>query len=79
MAKAVKVVDVAEAKKVAVVLRVLDEEKSIIVRGSGLPDIIIRSDKSAEWLVKQGFKIGDIKIVGNKPSNWDEVFNVHSA
>jgi len=74
MAKAKDVV--AVKKTTTVSLHVGIHGSSTIVRSEGLPMIGDRTDKAVEWLAAQGFKPNDIELVGEKPANWDAVFEI---
>jgi ABC-type sugar transport system substrate-binding protein len=64
-----------EVKPVSKVrLRVHSQESATIIRNEGLPMITDRTEKTVTWLAANGFQAGEIEILGEKPSNWDEVF-----
>jgi len=50
-------------------------EKSIIYRNEGYPYIEDKSTESVVWLERNGYKPAEIEVIGDKPSNWDAVFN----
>jgi len=56
-------------------LRVHSQETSTVVRLNGMPMITDKTDKSVVWLAANGFKAEQIEIIGEKPANWDAVFN----
>ena len=56
-------------------LRVHSQTSSTILRNDGLPSITDNTEKAVQWLAAQGFKSTDIEIIGEKPANWDAIFN----
>jgi len=50
-------------------------EKAVIYRNDGYPSIEDRTTESVLWLERNGYKPEEIEIIGEKPSNWDAVFN----
>jgi len=74
MAKAKDVV--AVKKTTTVSLHVGIHGSSTIVRSEGLPMIGDKTERAVEWLAAQGFKPNDIELVGEKPANWDAVFEI---
>ena len=74
MAKAKDVV--AVKKTTTVSLHVGRHGSSMIVRSEGLPMISDKTERAVEWLAAQGFKPKDIELVGEKPANWDAVFEI---
>jgi hypothetical protein len=67
--------EVVVKKTTKVTLEVKSHGKSTIYREGGLPWLIDRTEKSVEWLKAQGYKPAEIELVGEKPSNWDAVFD----
>lgn len=65
---------VIETSKFKVQIRVSTDGTSTVIRRD-LPFIIDKTDKSVAWLVAHGFKESDIEIIGEKPANWDAIFN----
>jgi hypothetical protein len=65
---------VIENSKFKVQIRVSTDGTSTVIRRD-LPFIIDKTDKSVAWLVAQGFKESEIEIIGEKPANWDAIFN----
>jgi len=63
-------------KTTTVTLQVGAAGISIIERGNGLPFISDRTDKAVEWLKAKGYKVTDVELIGEKPSNWDTVFEI---
>ena len=49
---------------------------SEIAREGGWPTIVDRSEHAVEWLKAHGYKVTDIEIVGQKPANFDTVFEI---
>jgi hypothetical protein len=47
----------------------------IFDRKDGLPFIIDKTDNAVRWLIANGYKEKDIKIIGEKPAIWDELFS----
>ena len=71
---------VAPVKKTTTVtLQVGAAGMSIIERGNGLPFISDRTEKTVEWLKAKGYKVSDIELIGEKPSNWDTVWEITPA
>ena len=66
-------------KTTTVTLQVGAAGISIIERGNGLPFISDRTDKAVEWLKAKGYKVTDVELIGEKPSNWDTVFEIAPA
>jgi len=65
---------VIETSKFKVQIRVSSDGTSTVIRKE-LPFIVDKTDKSVAWLVAQGFKESEIEIIGEKPANWDALFN----
>lgn len=65
------------SSKFKVQLRVHSQETSTIVRlVEDLPMITDKTDKAVLWLVAKGFKADEIEVIGEKPKNWNEAFEV---
>jgi len=71
---------VAPVKKTTTVtLQVGAAGMSIIERGNGLPFISDRTEKTVEWFKAKGYKVTDVELIGEKPSNWDTVWEIAPA
>jgi hypothetical protein len=68
--------EVIAKKTTKVSLYVGPSGTSTIVRSDGMPQIIDKTEKNVEWLAAKGFKPVDIELVGEKPANWDTVFEI---
>lgn len=71
MAKAEK----SEAKPTSKArLKVHSQTSATIFRNDGLPAITDKTEQTVTWLAANGFKVNEIELIGEKPSNWDAVF-----
>jgi hypothetical protein len=52
---------------------------SIIERGNKLPDIYDKTPNAVEWLKANGYAVKDIELIGDKPANWDSVFEIEPS
>jgi hypothetical protein len=64
----------AVSKKFKVTLQVKNGYSTIV--REGLPRIDDNTEQAVEWLAKKEYKLEDIELIGEKPSNWDSVFNL---
>jgi hypothetical protein len=67
--------EVVVKKTTKVTLETRTWGSSTIYRGAGLPAITDRTEKAVEWLKAQGYKPAEIELIGEKPANWDAVFD----
>lgn len=67
--------EVVVKKTTKVTLETRTWGSSTIHRGGGLPMISDRTEAAVEWLKAQGYKPAEIELIGEKPANWDAVFD----
>jgi hypothetical protein len=48
---------------------------SAMIYRENLPTISDRTERAVEWLKAQGYKPVEIELIGEKPANWDAVFD----
>ena len=73
MAKADKKEAVAKSPY-KVTLKVHSQSSATIIRPDGFPQITDKTQDAVKWLAAKSYKPEEIEIIGEKPSNWDEVF-----
>lgn len=49
---------------------------SRIERDGGWPTITDKTSHAVEWLKAHGYKVTDIELIGEKPANWDTVWEI---
>ena len=60
-------------KKTKVAIRFYTDSATIF-RGENLPFFSDRIETSIDWLVKNGFKVEEIEVIGDKPEYWNKTF-----
>jgi len=49
---------------------------SRIERDGGWPTITDKTESAVEWLKAKGYKVTDVDLIGEKPANWDTVWEI---
>ena len=49
---------------------------SRIERDGGWPTITDKTEKAVVWLKANGYKVTDVELIGEKPVNWDTVWEI---
>jgi len=47
-----------------------------IERDGDWPTITDKTEKAVAWLKAKGYKVSDIELIGEKPVNWDTVWEI---
>jgi len=71
--------ETVEKKTTKVSLYVGTYGSSTIVREDRMPQIMDKTEKTVEWLKAKGYEVKDIELIGDKPANWNSVFEIEPS